>query len=143
MPDLATRSVGPSLAANQNGIGSHDAHTLLTEWTPESTSTVPIRSSWRDAIGKRLNNAIITRRQRQGFYGAVAQKRAQSKITQNTGIVHRCACNRTDGVVWYAYKYLPKPAWNCPHCIARYRAEHNKEQNEKQAFALLMERKYV
>lgn len=81
--------------------------------------------SWRcdTAPGKPLTNGVITRRMKEGFYGETAKQAALSK-TRATGFVDRCACGELKGVKFYAYKYLPAPAFHCPACLSRHREEH-------------------
>lgn len=138
---LIRRTLG--LETNPDGIGSRDRAIESIEWTPGACSRVPIRSTWRDPIGKKLNNAIIARRARQGFYGKEAQLRATKKIEVSTGIVHRCSCGERVGTLWYKYRYLPKPGFYCPRCLAVHRAAHDKDARARERFNELMARKYV
>ncbi len=55
-----------------------------TEWTPQPTSSVPIRSTWRDAIGAPLTNRKILQYERDGRYGPEAQAKALAEDRELT-----------------------------------------------------------
>jgi hypothetical protein len=95
---------------------------------------VPIRSTWRDPVGKRLTNGIIRRWQRLGWYGEVAATAA--------GIIHHCCeCNSRKHVVFYKNRFLPTPGFYCPPCYAIHRAKRDAEVelNQKWREQLLSE----
>lgn len=81
--------------------------------------------SWRcdTAPGKPLTNGVITHRMKEGFYGEVAKQAALAK-TKVTGFIDRCACGSLKGVKFAGYKYLPKPNFYCPTCLAKHREGH-------------------
>lgn len=95
---------------------------------------IPIKSTWRDPIGKPLTNRAITERMKQGWYGVTARFAALAK-TPKSDFVHRCeheGCGETLGVKHLSFKYLPKPMFLCPrHRMAqRNIALKNKEVNK-------------
>lgn len=55
--------------------GSHSPRVERTEWTPEPTNRVPIRSTWRDAIGAPLTDHRIRAYAAEGRYGDEAKRR--------------------------------------------------------------------
>lgn len=61
---------------NPSGIGSQCVRIERTEWTPEPASRVPIRSTWKSAVGKPLTNHRIEYYQRAGVYGDEARRAA-------------------------------------------------------------------
>lgn len=92
---------------------------------------VPIKSTWRDAIGKKLTDRIITKRIKQGYYGYAAQQAALSK-NPTSDYINRCqfeGCDETRGVKWLEFKYLPKPMFCCEQhrLVLRQRAMKNAE----------------
>ena len=90
---------------------------------PAHEFIVPIKSTWRDPIGKQLTNRIIANRIREGWYGEAMKLAALAKLPvhQTDGTLNRCACGELRGVRWYDYKYLEQPAFLCPRCLATKR----------------------
>ena len=99
---------------------------------------VPIRSTWRtEGYGKKLTDAIIRRYEKLGYYGQVAESKH---------IVHRCQhgeCTSKKQVVYYKYKYLPKPGFYCLQCFVALKKAHHQEQEEKARWAELRLAEYV
>lgn len=62
------------LQHNPDGNASRPL-SVHVEWTPESESTIPIRSTWRMAIGALLTDHRIEHYQRLGRYGDEARLR--------------------------------------------------------------------
>src|SRR5258705_10446368 len=98
MPNQNQTIIEPQLLQpNANGIGSFVPVMVKTEWTPGPCSTIPIRSTWKDAIGKTLTNRRIAKLMLEGHYGPVARakqlKRGESRTTK--GLIFRCAWGST------------------------------------------------
>jgi hypothetical protein len=74
MKPITTIQLG-LLRLNADAHGSHCTRSMRVEWTPESECTIPIRSTWRDAIGAPLTDHRITHYMRQGRYGDEARLR--------------------------------------------------------------------
>ncbi len=95
-----------------------------TEWVPGPCSNAPIRSTWRDAIGKPLTNRSIARYQNEGKLGGTPKQRSEPK----SFVVFRCACGVKEEVRFLTYKYLPNSGYYCPRCLAQYRRQKELEQ---------------
>lgn len=92
---------------------------------------VPIRSTWKDPIGKPLTNRRIAFYQREGRYGREAQERALASCVDVNGFVNRCCepgCNTYINVRWCTFLYLPKVGYYCPKCRQKHRNEALKEK---------------
>src|SRR6266850_1302765 len=129
MPKTQTIINPQLLQPNPSGVGSFTSIVVKTEWTPGPCSTIPIRSTWKDAIGKTLTNRRIAKLMLEGHYGPVARekqlKRGEFRATK--GLIFRCACGSTKDVRYLRYAYLPKPDNYCPICLAQHRNEKDRE----------------
>jgi hypothetical protein len=102
---------------------------------------VPIKSTWRLPIGKKLTDRLITERAKQGWYGTAAKERALSglPVTATNGFIDRCEgqdglCGKMQGVKHFKYKYLPKPMFLCPSCLQIERNRAIKQKDQQRAF---------
>lgn len=93
---------------------------------------IPLRSSWRDAIGKPLTNGIIRNRTKQGFYGEEAKLIALKHVEAKTGFIERCTCGQKLGVKFLKFKYLPKPGYYCDACRLIHREAQAKQEEREQ-----------
>lgn len=95
---------------------------------------VPIRSTWRDPVGKKLTNAIIRKWEKLGFYG---KERAANYI------LYPCMeCKRTPAV-YFRNRYLPTPGFYCLACRAKHRTAAETAEREEAKLKELLLSEYV
>lgn len=132
MPNVAHILRRGPLTPNFHQPGSSHPTELAVEWTPTSTSHVPLRPAWRDARGVPLTNRRITARAREGWYGKRAKELADAKASKRfkdaaSHVVHRCSCGSTEWVRFVKYDYLPAPGNYCRVCLAFARKSRDQE----------------
>ena len=84
---------------------------------------VPIRSTWKQPVGKKLTDALIRKWEKLGYYG---------EAVQSNYVVQRCCECDKKGAIYYRWKYLPTPGFYCLSCLGKYRAAKEREELEKQ-----------
>lgn len=129
------------LQRNAANDGSHHPQRACVEWTPEPDTTIPLRSTWRQAIGKPLSNAAIARYAREGRYGLRLQQIFR-RLKHDDGLVHRCACGSNE-TRYLRFSYLPCKGWYCLRCVAAYRAKRDHEAEADRRFNELVQSEYV
>ena len=103
-----------------------------------SEQFIHIKSGWKSPIGVPLTDRLITKYEKLGFYGH------EKEVASTNGIVHRCTdCNAKKRVIFYKYRYLPKPGYYCPSCINGYRVAKEQEEQQKQQWRELVKAEYV
>ena len=103
-----------------------------------SENFVHIKSGWKDPIGVPLTNRLITKYEKLGFYGH------EREVASTNGVIHRCVeCNTKKRVIYQKFRYLPKPGYYCPSCVAQHRAVRDEEENQKQKWRELTKAEYV
>jgi len=142
MPTLVTRTVETRLV--KDGASVRVEYIQHTRWTPGNDGSAPIRSTWRDPIGKKLTNRIIANREAEGWYGPEAQEKAQRTPSGSLGIVFRCLeCGTRNGVHYLRHSYLPKPGDYCKRCALTHKTAFLKARELDRAFNESILREYV
>ena len=89
-----------------------------------NSKDVPIRSTWRDPIGKPLTDRRILNRMKEGWYGPEAKRVAllkERKTGLPEGVIARCQCGELRGVQYYSYSYLERHGFYCKTCLNQQR----------------------
>lgn len=118
--------------------------TLRVEWTPESGTHVPIRSTWRDPIGPMLTNRRIAQHIREGWYGEGRRRKQLEKDYQRaarTDIVFRCpGCGTDKAVRFIRYSYMPKAGYWCNACREIHRSNAERDAKLTREFKARVEK---